>query len=76
MAGAIGYYQTATLVATNASVTVTLDHAFADANYVVSAEVPYQTSFWITNKTDEQFVFNVGTTNAYDQTITFWIFHE
>lgn len=73
----IGYRQTATLLNGNTTVTVTLDHSFADANYVVSVEMPHQTSFWITNKTSTNFVLNVGTApTPYDVTINFWIFHE
>ena len=73
---AVGYRQTGTLLANASSLAVTLDHSFADANYVVSVDVPYQTSFWITSKTSTGFTLNVGTTNAYAQTINFWIFHE
>jgi len=59
-----------TLTATNSSVAVTFPTAFAGGvTPVVICTPPYQTSFWITNITNTGFTFNVGTTNAYNQTI-------
>lgn len=76
MAGPIIYRQVATLLANSNSVGVTLDHSFPSANYAVSVEIPYQTSWWITNKTGSGFTLNVGTQNGYDQTINFIILYE
>ena len=76
MAEAIIYRQTATLTVGNTYVDVTLDHSFSDTSYTIAVEIPYQTSWWITNKTSTAFRFNVGTINAYNQTINFIIYHE
>jgi len=67
------YRQTETLTADSSSVAVSLDEKLRDANYHIAVEIPYQTSFWITNKLKSGFTLNVGTTNGYDQTIGFLI---
>ncbi|MBI3320357.1 MAG: hypothetical protein HYZ89_07225 [Candidatus Omnitrophica bacterium] len=61
-----------TLPAGQSSVAVTFQRAFAGGvSHGVKVEVPYQTSWWITNKTTSGFTINVGTTNVYDQTL-YW----
>ena len=76
MPGAILYRQTATLLANQSSVTVTLDHSFPDSNYTITPELPYQTRWSISGKTSSQFVFDVETTNVGNQVISFIIYHE
>jgi len=59
----------ATLTASSSSIAVSFDAAQPDTNYSISICPPYQTSFWYTSKTVNGFTINVGTTNAYAQTI-------
>jgi hypothetical protein len=59
-----------TLTASASSVAVTFPVAFpASTTPVVVCTPPYSTSFWVTSITNTGFTFNVGTTNAYNQTI-------
>ncbi len=61
---------TFTLDASASTDVVTFPTAFAGGvTPVVICTPPYQTSFWITSITNTGFTFNVGTTNAYAQTI-------
>ena len=76
MVASIEYMQSATLLANQSSVAVTLDHALADSSYNATPELPYQTRWYISSKTASGFTFNVETTNVSNQTITFIIFHE
>ena len=76
MAAAIDYIQRTTLPAGNASVTVTLNRSFPDNDYHIAEMCVYQTSGWFTNVTGTSFVFNVGTSSAYDRPIKFRVFHE
>jgi hypothetical protein len=59
---------TFTLGASASSVAVTFTTAFAAAPIIICTP-PYQTSFWLTSQSATGFTFNVGTTNAYAQTI-------
>ncbi len=76
MAAAIDYIQRATLPAGNAAVLVTLNRSFNDSDYHIAEMCVYQTSGWFTDVTPTSFVFNVGTTSAYDKPLKFRIFHE
>ena len=77
MAGSILYRQAGTVAEAASTLAVTLDHAFANANYTVGVELSYQTSFWITSKTSTGFTLNVGTAGpAYGAAVTFILFHE
>ena len=74
MSGAIGYRQSFTCNSTDTL--VTLDHAYADSNYVVCPELHYQTSWWITQKTSTTFHLHLGTTPGYVTNVDCWIYHE
>jgi len=66
---------TFTLPANSSSTTVTFSKAFpSGVTPVVVCTPDYQTSFWVSSITATSFVFNVGTTSSYDQTIQFWAF--
>jgi len=60
---------TFTLPGNDSSVAVTFPKAFNDTPVCVVCTPGWQTSFWITGLTKTGFTFNVGSTNAYDQTI-------
>jgi len=61
---------TFTLTAGQSTASVSFPTAFTAASTpVVVCTPPYTTSFWITSITNTGFTFNVGTTNAYNQTI-------
>jgi len=77
MAGAIIYRQVATILNGETSAVITLDHSFADTNYSIHVELPYQTSWWVTDKTVNGFTLHVGTApSPYDSSIPFSAFHE
>lgn len=59
-----------TLTASASYVDITFGTVTSNANYTVAVEVPYQTAFWVSNKTTSGFRINVGTTSGSNQTIS------